>query len=211
LLQSNNVPNVIDTGGQTAYLFVVTFMRNVSNVPVVYSWGNATLTPTPTPSPPPAATAITGSFVVPNNARDAMSIELRSNLTATGLVDTVIVPIPQGQAGQYINFAFADIAPGTYSLVFNLPGFTTFTINNVIAAEGADIDLNQDPRFNPNLPISPGDINGDGQINIEDLQILLANWMTDYANADLGGNGQVGILSLNILLQNWMATAVVID
>ena len=50
LLRGNNAQTHIDTGGQTAYLFAVTFMRNVSNVQVMYSWGNALPSPTPPPS-----------------------------------------------------------------------------------------------------------------------------------------------------------------
>jgi len=58
-LIGNNVVNVIDTGGQVAYLFVVTLFRNVAGVEVNYSWGSGmdttTPSPTPTPSPPPVA------------------------------------------------------------------------------------------------------------------------------------------------------------
>ena len=41
LLTRGNAVNVIDTGGQMAYLFVVTLYRNVSDVTVIYSWGAA--------------------------------------------------------------------------------------------------------------------------------------------------------------------------
>ena len=48
VLNRNNVVNMIDTGGQTAYLFVSTLFRNV-NATVTYSWGDEL----PLPPPPP--------------------------------------------------------------------------------------------------------------------------------------------------------------
>jgi len=53
-LQRNNQPNIVDTGGQTAYLFVSTLFRNVSAV-VTYSWGPGGQNNQPTPTPTPGA------------------------------------------------------------------------------------------------------------------------------------------------------------
>ena len=51
-LTRNNAVNIIDTGGQAAYLFVATLFRNVPSATVTYSWGSDT-GPTPTPTPTP--------------------------------------------------------------------------------------------------------------------------------------------------------------
>jgi len=48
-----------------------------------------------------------------------------------------------------------------------------------------------------------GDINGDGQVNIFDLSILLTNYGGTTASCDLNHDGAVNILDLSILLTNY--------
>ncbi len=55
-----------------------------------------------------------------------------------------------------------------------------------------------------------GDLDGDGFVGIEDLNIILGNWNLGVALGDLGlgdpsGDGFVGIEDLNIVLGNWNA------
>jgi len=66
-----------------------------------------------------------------------------------------------------------------------------------------------DPNFPARLPLYPGDVNSDGQVNISDLNVLLNNWMGDYASANFTDSGQINISDLNLLLANWMAESVV--
>jgi cell division protein FtsN len=49
----------------------------------------------------------------------------------------------------------------------------------------------------------PGDLNGDGVVNIFDLSILLSNWGTSNPDADINNDGTVNIFDLSILLSNW--------
>ena len=49
----------------------------------------------------------------------------------------------------------------------------------------------------------PGDINGDGTINILDLSILLSHYGINYAPADLNHDNTVNIFDLSILLGNY--------
>jgi hypothetical protein len=49
----------------------------------------------------------------------------------------------------------------------------------------------------------PGDVNGDGHVNITDLSVLLSNWQTNNANCDLNHNGIVDIFDLSILLSHY--------
>jgi hypothetical protein len=51
----------------------------------------------------------------------------------------------------------------------------------------------------------PGDLNGDGQVNITDLSILLTNYNSSNAAADINNDGSVNILDLSILLSNYGA------
>jgi hypothetical protein len=48
-----------------------------------------------------------------------------------------------------------------------------------------------------------GDINGDGNVDIFDLSILLSHYGTNYAAADLNHDGTVSVLDLSILLSNY--------
>ena len=50
---------------------------------------------------------------------------------------------------------------------------------------------------------TPGDLNGDGRVNITDLSILLSNYGTTNAVADINGDGVVNIFDLSILLSRW--------
>jgi hypothetical protein len=49
----------------------------------------------------------------------------------------------------------------------------------------------------------PGDINGDGEVNVDDLLILLGAWGTSDPDADLDGSGTVDVDDLLILLGSW--------
>lgn len=49
----------------------------------------------------------------------------------------------------------------------------------------------------------PGDINGDGRVNVTDLSILLSNWSTSNAGSDINKDGTVNIFDLSILLSRW--------
>lgn len=59
-------------------------------------------------------------------------------------------------------------------------------------------------------PPLPGDLNGDGQVGVQDLLILLSGWGNCSADelcvADLNGDGAVGVVDLLILLSNWGQT-----
>ena len=51
--------------------------------------------------------------------------------------------------------------------------------------------------------ITPGDINGDGRVDITDLSILLSNYGTSNTQADINKDGKVDVLDLSILLSNY--------
>ena len=154
---------------------------------------------------------IMGSLTLYHNIAVYITVELRKDAADGILVQRHIVHVNPALP-ETPSFFFNNIAPGTYSLIFSTPGWTSFTLNNVIIPEsGEPVPPGTDPRLPARLPIHPGDVNGDGQVNISDLAILLENWMGDYENANFTGSGQVNISDLNFLLQNWMAESVVID
>ncbi len=60
----------------------------------------------------------------------------------------------------------------------------------------------------PAFALHPGDANGDGMVNLSDLQILGDNWQSNSASwseADFTGDGQVNLADLQILGDNWGA------
>ena len=61
------------------------------------------------------------------------------------------------------------------------------------------------PPPNPPPPPAqkPGDLNGDGSINITDLSILLSYFNTNNELADINKDGTVNIMDLSILLSNY--------
>jgi hypothetical protein len=50
---------------------------------------------------------------------------------------------------------------------------------------------------------TPGDIDGDGDVDVEDLLALLSEWGQCGSDADLDGNDTVDVADLLILLANW--------
>ncbi|MCC6683155.1 MAG: hypothetical protein IT445_19840 [Phycisphaeraceae bacterium] len=56
------------------------------------------------------------------------------------------------------------------------------------------------------LALHPGDANGDGMVNLSDLQILGDNWQSTtatWAEADFTGDNNVNLADLQILGDNW--------
>ena len=55
-------------------------------------------------------------------------------------------------------------------------------------------------------PVLPGDANGDGQVNVDDLLIVISSWgPCQGCTADFNLDGMVGVDDLLTLLANWGA------
>jgi hypothetical protein len=67
---------------------------------------------------------------------------------------------------------------------------------------GTSEDLNNDGV--PDECQCLGDITGDGDIvNVRDILVLISHWNSSESSADIDGNGNVGISDLLILIDNW--------
>ncbi len=56
----------------------------------------------------------------------------------------------------------------------------------------------------------PGDLNADGFVGLDDLDIILANWnqnvgIADLSSGDISGDGYIGLDDLDVVLNNWNA------
>lgn len=151
---------------------------------------------------------ITGSFTLPNPVRD-VTVELRQSTSDGVIVATTIAQITPASNTSPASFTFDAVVSGVYSLVFHKPGHTSFTLNNVHVAGDDNLILNTATGFPDMLPLYPGNITGNGQINILDLNLLLQYWMTDNMYANISASGQVNVQDLNLLLAHWMHESVV--
>jgi hypothetical protein len=82
------------------------------------------------------------------------------------------------------------------------------TAHLLLSAEAATVEssLQIDAQFIfVGEAANPGDVNGDGVVNVTDLLAVIAQWgpCSGKCNADLDGDGHVGVTDLLIVLENW--------
>ena len=53
----------------------------------------------------------------------------------------------------------------------------------------------------------PGDLNGDGLVGSDDLDLIRANWGSEETTADITGDGIVDSADLDVVRANWGTTA----
>ena len=101
-------------------------------------------------------------------------------------------------------FTFPAVAAGTYDLMVTKPGHLTYTIRNVVVGS-TPLDLTTNSNaFISTITMLAGDIDGNGSINVSDLNTVWnsANFnkaTTGAANTltDIDGNGSVNVSDLN--------------
>lgn len=80
--------------------------------------------------------------------------------------------------------------------------FSTKTYANTNIVNQAGASFRWVTRYTPPTPC-PADVNGDRDVNANDLATILSGWGTTDASADINGDGTVSALDLAILLGNW--------
>ena len=108
---------------------------------------------------------------------------------------------------QYTSYAAAVGQPGTYTGRSGV--FAELTCYSIMPPMPNAGFLNNMPAIimQPQLP---GDANGDGKVDINDLTIVLANYNQTGVNwnaGDFNGDGKVDINDLTIVLANYGQTA----
>jgi hypothetical protein len=122
------------------------------------------------------------------------------------VVDTFTFETQTSGSGQTtLSFEFENIIDGDYDLTVSKPGHVDFKITN-LRVNGEDVDLTQHNKAEiREIVLTAGDLNGNNSVNIQDLNVILANFlknadMSTNANADINGNGVINIQDLSILI-----------
>ena len=118
-----------------------------------------------------------------------------------------------GQVEQ--SFSIDGVAPGTYTLVVSKAGHLKYTVNNIVVG-------NQNANFmsllnaqSSTVSLVCGDINGDGQIDVRDLSVIIDNFGRNSATvsnplADQNGDGQVDVRDLSPIIDGFGKTNTVV-
>jgi len=121
-----------------------------------------------------------GIYYIAVSGRQHVPISTSGPIFNTGVPDEVSGPDGSGGADPLIDWAGPPLI-GNYEINFS------------------------GVRFPP----CPGDVNLDGRVDVDDLNIVLSNWASPVpANAfgDLNGDGVVDVDDLNDVLSNWGST-----
>ena len=110
--------------------------------------------------------------------------QLGDQLRSNPFKDFDITAVQAGIADALVN---ADSQVSDEDLIGEQSGISMLTLHiEIIASEACE-----------------GDINGDGEVNVEDLLILIGAWGGDDPAADLDANGTVGVSDLLLLIAAW--------
>jgi len=131
------------------------------------------------------------------NPNNATIVELIKD-GVTMYTYTTPAALGSGQVAQPFNLS--GVVAGAYSLKVTKGGHLSYT-KVTLVVDDSDIDFGV-------ITLIPGDINGDGQIDSDDLGILTDNYRkkgADITNslADINGDGQVDSDDLGILTDNY--------
>ena len=97
-------------------------------------------------------------------------------------------------AFNFVNFAFDNPLP------LDALGFSNqldFSDSPMYGNSSGEIVLG------PVNPVCPGDANGDGVVDFDDLNLVLSNWNTPGPVGDINNSGFVDFDDLNAILSNW--------
>ena len=202
-----NGTNILTGDGDAAFNFTGGTLRNTAAIdldqPFVQQGG------TLAPGGSIGQTDIIGSYTLIGGT---VEIEMggvgnpHDLLTVTGDIDIALL-------GTTLDLpALGAMAAGTYTVIESTGGNLSGTFENItglgIYAGLLDVQYTANAvTVTLNWDYLPGDLNADGFVGIDDLNIVLSNWNQNVppANplADPSGDGFVGIDDLNAVLSGW--------
>ena len=150
----------------------------------------------------PKGVSVSG-MVKSYNPKNATTIQLMQD-GAEKYSTTIAADTDSGQVPQ--NFSFPAVAPGTYDLVVTKKAHLTYTVTGVVVGDTAlDLTTMTDKPYST-ITLLCGDINGDGNINVTDLNKVwdAANFNKNVSAAtnkltDINGDGSVNVTDLNVI------------
>ena len=166
----------------------------------VYNWG--TFMPYTVPGGNDGA--VSGK-VQSYGPKSAATVKLMQN----GAVKYTVTTNKSSGSGQTTQtFRIPNVTPGAYDLVVSKPGHLSYTVKGVTVT-GGDLDLTQHKKAEIAVITLPaGDVNGDGTINSEDLNMVWkpSNYLkgadtAENAITDVNGDGTINSEDLNVI---WM-------
>ncbi|MDA1008206.1 MAG: dockerin type I repeat-containing protein [Planctomycetota bacterium] len=178
-LQSNPAPALIIPNVDGTFAFS-------SVVPVLYTVTATVPGVPPDFAPFPGVVTISGTLeLTPSGPR------LTSVTTGT---ESSVIPAPaQGIVDQPLEMpTFPASANTAHLLISGQPGETTLTVSGTTSLVATGVPTS-----------APGDVDGDGLVNGQDLAALLGAWGTSFILADFDQDGTVGGGDLAALLANW--------
>ncbi|MFN0136510.1 MAG: hypothetical protein ACKVS9_10400 [Phycisphaerae bacterium] len=150
------------------------------------------------------------NFAVRSNAEQPLLIEAAAlpdapDLIAVGPVVTGMqfVGLPIELPPIVGEFDAGEVASGDFAMIFALINPFTFEVEQfrVVPVNYNDLE------FVVLGPVCPGDLNGDGGVNLSDLAVLLTNFGVSgdvtYTDGDLDLDGNVNLTDLAIMLGNF--------
>ena len=141
-----------------------------------------------------AAPTAPGNFQTTGNSLNSISLSWAASSDNNGVTgyrlsrNGTVVTTTSGSTLSYADNGLAASTTYSYSLVALDAAGNVSTAATLSAATRT---------------ATPGDINGDGSVNITDLSILLSDWLTSDPGSDLNSDGIVDIFDLSILLSRW--------
>jgi chitodextrinase len=191
--------NATDTASPYSFSWNSTTATNAAHSLTVKAYDGA--------SPANVATSAAVSVTVDNSAPTAPgSLRMTANtLTSISLAwnastDNVgVASYKLSRNGTLI----ATLPSGT--LVYNDSGLTNTTTYSysLVATDAVGNTSTASTLTVATVTAKPGDLNGDNNVDITDLSIMLSNYNTTNSVADCNKDGIVDILDLSILLSNY--------
>jgi len=158
------------------------------------------------------STAVSSTTAADTTA-PSVPINLRSTLkTANSIALAWDASTDNGGVKDYLVFRNGEQIGTSNTTSYTAAGLTANT-NYSFTVKARDLANNQSAASN-SLAVSTlagtsankGDLDGNGNVNLTDLSILLTNWNRTGASinqGDINGSGRVDLTDLSILLTNW--------
>lgn len=92
-----------------------------------------------------------------------------------------------------VDFSFANIAPGTYTITITADGSLGYIISNVVVSGGSTTELDA-------VPLLFGDANKDAIISVADISTILVSYESYSLTSDVNGDGIISVADISMVL-----------